>query len=198
MIEFTPPAKSYSGYIFDCDGTLADTMPIHLESWQLALQAAGAPFLLDGKRLMSVAGMSILETIDHWNETHRTKIDVATIKRVKDAHFPKNLHRIRPIEPVVAFARACAGRGARVSVASGGGRANVLKTLELIGVNDLFPVVVAAEDVPKTKPEPDLFLEAARRMGVDPADCLVIEDSPLGIEAANRAGMDSILIPPTV
>jgi HAD superfamily hydrolase (TIGR01509 family) len=195
MIKFTAPSRLYKGYIFDCDGTLADSMPLHLDAWRKGLAAAGGPFDLDGEAFMSVAGMALRQTIDHWNETHSVQIDADTVMRVKNDHFESHRHTIQPIQPVVDFARSCKSAGAAVSVASGGNRVDVLDTLEKIGLPDFFPVITTADDVEHSKPAPDLFILAAERMGIAHSDCLVIEDSQLGVEAANACGMDSILIP---
>lgn len=196
-IIFERPQKTYKGYIFDCDGTLADSMPLHLEAWNAGLRAAQAPFVLDSKGFMNVAGMAMQQTIDHWNEEHATKIDIAVVMAAKTQHFRAHQdERIKPIEPVVAYAREMAEQGLPLSVASGGNRIDVNHTLELIGVADLFQVVVTADDVRIAKPAPDIFLLAAERMGVDPRGCVVFEDSDLGIQAAETAGMDWVRIPP--
>ncbi|MEX0332440.1 MAG: HAD family hydrolase [Puniceicoccaceae bacterium] len=195
MISFNAPEKPYKGYIFDCDGTLADSMPLHLRAWNAGLVAAQAPFHLDGKNFMSVAGMALRETVEHWNETHTLQIDPDVVIEAKNAYFEQHRHAIGPIEPVVDFARACHAAGAAVSVASGGTTDDVLFTLRNIGLGELFEVVVTADDVENAKPAPDLFLLAAKKMGVAPSDCLVLEDSLLGIEGAEKAGMESILIP---
>ena len=195
MIEFTPPTKRYRGYIFDCDGTLADSMPMHLQAWNHGLRTAKAPLQLDADSFMSVAGMALRQTIEHWNETHSLQIDADTVIAAKNAYFDEHQHEIQPIEPVVEFARSCQASGAAVSVASGGTRGDVLKTLAYIGLEGVFPVVITADDVTRAKPAPDLFLLAAERMGIPPEDCLVIEDSLLGVEAADVAGMDSVLVP---
>jgi len=192
---FEIPEKTYKGYIFDCDGTLADTMPLHLRAWNHGLKMANAPLQLDGKGFMSVAGMALQQTIDHWNETHRIKIDAEIVMREKNAYFQQHQPEIRAIAEVVAYARQCRESGAPVSVASGGERTDVLKTLNLIGLDGFFPVIVTADDVQRSKPAPDLFLLAAEKMGIAPSDCLVIEDSLLGVEAANAAGMESVLVP---
>jgi len=195
MIEFTPPSKHYKGYIFDCDGTLADSMPLHLRAWNHGLRSAEAPLQLNADSFMSVAGMALQQTIDHWNETHSLQIDAETVMAAKNAYFLEHQREILPIEPVVRFARECQARGAAISVASGGTRVDVGKTLDYIGLAGFFPVVVTADDVTRAKPAPDLFLLAAERMGIAPKDCLVIEDSLLGVEAADIAGMDSVLVP---
>jgi HAD superfamily hydrolase (TIGR01509 family) len=195
MFIFEKPEKTYAGYIFDCDGTLADSMPLHLRAWNHGLASAGAPLRIDSRAFMSVAGMALTETITHWNATHDLQIDGETAIREKGVYFREHQDEILPIEPVVAFAREVKAFGASVSVASGGTADNVIKTLDFIGLKDFFPVVVTADDVAKSKPAPDLFLLAAEKMGIPPEKCLVLEDSPLGIQAANIAGMDSILLP---
>jgi len=193
MLDF--PEKPYRGYIFDCDGTLADSMPLHLAAWNHALAESGAPLQIDGKAFMSVAGMAFRQTVEYWNEVHATKIDADQVVPLRNAFFETSMHTIRPIEPVTTFARQCHERGAAVAVASGGTHDHVLQTLEVIGMGGFFPVVVTAEDVERAKPAPDLFLLAARKLDLPPEDCLVLEDSPLGVQAANACGMDSLLIP---
>ena len=195
MVEFHSPQKAYKGYIFDCDGTLADSMPLHLLAWNAGLSAANAPFQLDGKGFMSVAGMALRHTVDHWNETHSLRIDADVVMEAKNTYYQGAMSGIQPIQPVVEFALACKAKGAAISVASGGGREDVEETLRIIGLGDVFPVVVTACDVERAKPAPDVFLLAAERMGIEPAHCLVIEDSLLGVEAAQLAGMESVLVP---
>lgn len=192
---FNPPEKRYRGYIFDCDGTLADSMPLHLRAWNHGLKMAQAPLQIDGKAFMSVAGMALQETIDHWNRTHSIKIDGDVVMREKSVYYAQHHQEVLPIPQVVDFVRACQASGAAISVASGGTREDVLATLRLIGLEGVFPVIVTAEDVTHAKPAPDLFILAAKRMGIPNSDCLVIEDSLLGIEAADTAGMDSVLVP---
>ncbi|MEX0321742.1 MAG: HAD family hydrolase [Puniceicoccaceae bacterium] len=195
MIIFNPPEKSYAGYIFDCDGTLANSMPLHLDAWNHGLAAANASLRIDGRNFMSVAGMALIQTIEHWNKTHSLQVDAEIVVEAKNSYFEAHRSTIQPITPVTDFARRCKLNGAAVSVASGGTRVDVLETLDSIGLGELFLVVVTAEDVKRAKPAPDLFLLAAEKMGIAPSDCLVIEDSPLGVEGAELAGMDSILIP---
>lgn len=195
MSVFVPPSQSYPAYIFDCDGTLVDTMPIHLRAWNFGLASSGSPLRIDGKGFMSVAGMSVRQTIEHWNRTHDLQIDAEAVIHAKDAYFAEHSKDVQPIPEVVAYAHACHQQGAALAVASGGIRSDVLRALSQVGLLDIFPVIVTAEDVALAKPAPDLFLLAARRLNVQPADCLVIEDSPLGIQAADLAGMDSVLVP---
>jgi HAD superfamily hydrolase (TIGR01549 family) len=172
--------------IFDCDGTLADTMPAHYQAWLEILRPHGIAFPED--RFYSMGGMptgKILERL--FSEVGRLP-DIEALTRQKEAAFMEKLDEIRPVEKVVEVARRARGT-TPMAVASGGHRHMVELTLRQIGILDWFPVLVAAEDTTRHKPEPDVFLEAARRLGVAPTECTVYEDTDLGIEAAQRAGM---------
>jgi len=191
---FTLPARQYSAFIFDCDGTLADTMPLHHRAWTHALRKHGAEFEFGWSLFMSRAGKTIELTVQELNQQFGLKLDPALVAADQRAHFDNLAPGVLALHSVVAFARERAAAGFPVSVASGGDLVTVRRTLATIGVSDLFPVVVTAEDVAHGKPAPDLFLLAAQRMGAEPTDCLVFEDSLLGIEAASRAGMGSVLV----
>ena len=195
MFDFKRPSRDYAGYIFDCDGTLADSMPLHFRAWNHGLEEGGARHRLDPHGFMTVAGMALAQTVEHWTREYGEKINLEAVVTAKNEYFEKHRGDIVPIEPVVAFAADLKAAGKPISVASGGRRDDVLWTLRHIGADHLFDIVVTADDVSTAKPAPDLFLLAAKRMGVAPAQCYVIEDSDLGIEAADRAGMDSIRIP---
>lgn len=190
---FELPTREYAGYIFDCDGTLADSMPLHHAAWRAALQAHAAPFDFTWELFFRRAGKTLERTVEELNMEFQLTLEPALVAARQRSEYARLMLGIRPLEPVVAFLRQVA-RAKPVSVASGGDAATVRRTLELIGILDLFPVVVTAADVVHGKPAPDLFLLAAARMGVPPAECLVFEDSLLGIEAATRAGMASVLV----
>ena len=143
---------------------------------------------------MSRAGKRIELTVLELNAQFGLAMDPTRVAADQRAHYDALAPGVLALEEVVAFARARAAAGLPVSVASGGDAPTVRQTLRTIGVTDLFPVVVTAEEVAHGKPAPDLFLLAAQRMGVAPHDCLVFEDSPLGILAAERAGMGAVLV----
>lgn len=119
------------------------------------------------------------------------QIDVEQLSHEKELLFQEMLHLVRPIEPVVEVARQHRGK-LPMAVATGAVRPICEKILRQIGVPDLFDTIVSSEDVARHKPAPDVFLEAARRLGVEPARCRVYEDTDPGIEAARQAGMEYI------
>jgi beta-phosphoglucomutase-like phosphatase (HAD superfamily) len=191
--EFELPPGDFGGFIFDCDGTLADSMPLYHRAWQRALASHGATFEFTWEIFMSRAGMSTALTVDGLNATFGTSLEAELVEAVQRAEYLTLIDTVRPIDAIVAVARAYHGK-LPMSVASGGPRPLVERTLELIGVSELFPVVVVAADVPRGKPEPDIFLLAAKKMGVSPERCLVFEDGAPGILAAERAGMQAVLV----
>lgn len=192
-MRFRPPERPFSGCIFDCDGTLADTMPLHFEAWRAALRAHAAPFEFTWPLFMKRAGMTQERTVEELNLEFGTALPARTVAELQHAEFRARIHQIGPIPEVVDYARQAALRHP-VAVASGGERHAVLETLERIGVAELFRVVVVAADVARGKPAPDLFLLAAERLGVPPEQCVVFEDAELGLEAARAAGMHPVLV----
>jgi len=191
---FSLPTRAYSAFIFDCDGTLANSMPLHQAAWIAALRQHGATLDFSWELFMSRAGKTIELTVAELNAEFGLTLDPALVSAAQRAEYDALAVGVKPLDEVVAFARERARAGFPVSVASGGDAATVQRTLRTIGVSDLFPIVVTAEEVAHGKPAPDLFLLAAERMGVAPAECLVFEDSLLGITAAERAGMGAVLV----
>jgi HAD superfamily hydrolase (TIGR01509 family) len=172
--------------IFDCDGTLTDSMPVHFLCWQKTMRACGIEFAED--RFYALGGMPSDKIVELLSVEAGLALDCAAVAAQKEQAFLETLHLLEPIAAVVDIARQ--NRGVRkMAVASGGFRHVIEKQLRQVGIYDWFDALVTAEDTPRHKPEPDVFLEAARRLGVPPADCLVYEDSDLGVEAARRAGM---------
>jgi len=190
---FDPPERQYSGFIFDCDGTLADSMPLHHVAWKRALAAAGASFDFHWELFVRRAGKTLEVTVEELNAEFGLSMDPDAVAAQQRSEYDRLFPELRPIEPVVDFLRGIAGRYP-ASVASGADPTTVRRTLDLLGISDLFACVVTSFEVPQGKPAPDLFLLAAAKMGVPASECLVFEDSPLGIEAAQRAGMGWVLV----
>ena len=202
MTEKTPsafplelPAGDFAAYIFDCDGTLADTMPTHYKAWLSALGPHADKF--PEAMFYELGGVPTARIVELLNERHELTLPVDDIVAHKEHLFLEMSHEIAAIEPVVALARSYAGVKP-LAVASGGHRRIVMNTLRALGIADLFQTVVTSEDYRRGKPAPDPFLEAALRLGVAPEQCLVFEDTSTGVAAAKAAGMQFVLVPPPV
>ena len=191
-MEIVLPEGDFEGYIFDCDGTLADTMPLHYKAWTAALGEHAD--ILPEALFYQFAGMPTEKIVEILNERHGLSLSPAETARNKEEIYIRTIPQILPIEPVVALVNQFHG-SKRMAVASGGYRAIVLQTLDALGIRDKFDAIVGAEDCRRGKPAPDPFLEAARRMDVPPEKCLVFEDAQTGIEAAKAAGMQWVFIP---
>ena len=184
--------EPFQALIFDCDGTLVNTAPAHYAAVQQAITPQGHTMPLDW--YMARAGLTPDALLDALEAeapalgNPATALDRATIFAQYNALFQESLHHLREVEAVASLARAWHGR-VPMAVASNGRRRNVEASLGATGLLGIFDVLVAAEDVRVGKPEPDVFLEAARRMGVEPGVCVVLEDSDEGLTAARRAGM---------
>jgi HAD superfamily hydrolase (TIGR01509 family) len=187
------PDGDFGAYIFDCDGTLADTMPLHYKAWCAVLREHEADF--PEALFYELGGMPTDKIVELLNDRHGSSMPPAETAKKKEALFLSMLAEIEPIEPVVAIVREVSGR-LPMAVASGGHREVVRRTLRALGLLEKFSAVVCAEDYERGKPFPDPFLVAAERLGVEPARCLVFEDTALGEEAARAAGMTSVLVPP--
>lgn len=188
------PPGDFAGFIFDCDGTLIDSMPLHWHAWRVALQEQQAPFDFTEEMHHAFAGQSIPETVAVCNARYGCRIDPARVEIARTQYFFSHLDELRVVEPVVDFARAQFGR-LPLAVASGSDRNIVVRELAHLGLIDLFPVIVTADDVARSKPAPDLFLLAAQQLGVPPSSCLVFEDGHNGLRAAEAAGMPWVYVP---
>jgi beta-phosphoglucomutase family hydrolase len=175
--------------IFDCDGTLVDTMPAHYEAWVATLSRYGISFPED--QFYAWGGWPTRKVAEALLRQAGVPLDPEQLAREKEAAFERGAHLVRPIEPVVRVAREHRGRRP-LAVATGGVRHVVEPVLARLGLLDWFETIVTSDDVTRYKPEPDVYLEAARRLGVPPAGCLVYEDTEPGLEAARRAGMSCI------
>lgn len=182
-IEINPKAK---GLIFDLDGTLADTMPIHYIAWKNAAANYGIDFTVE--LFGGLAGIPLYPTVDKLNELFGTSIDPKIMGDLKEAEYELNMHLTPEIKVVTDIVRKY-HRQIPMAVGTGGSRRIALKTLDTIGLTGFFDILVCSEDVTQFKPHPETFLKCAGLMGVDPKDCEVFEDGVLGIQAAKTAGM---------
>jgi len=189
------PAGSFRAYLFDCDGTIADSMPLHYIAWKTALAEWNCAF--DEKLFYSWGGKPVDEIISTLNRRNGLNMPVEAVGRRKEDLYYELLPRLKPIPEVLEHIEAQHGR-IPLAVVSGSTRSSVVRSLTVLHLLDKFDTIVGAEDYKNGKPDPDAFLVAAARLGVAPRDCLVFEDTDLGIQAATAAGMASVRVPAPV
>ena len=177
------------GLVFDCDGTLADTMPLHWHAWQMVTQRHGLHFPED--RFYSLGGVPARDILKLLAEEQGRSLDHIAIAHEKEETYLASLLHIQPIDAVVDIARANHGK-VPMAVASGGTEKIINLVLGKLNIRQLFDAVVTSEMVKNQKPAPDIFLEAARRIGVEPKFCRAYEDTDLGMTAIRSAGMEAV------
>lgn len=181
------------GVIFDMDGVLVDSGRAHHESWRRLAAELGRPDVSESQ-FNALFGSRSAEIIAAWFDERRPDL----VKRLDDRKEEIYRNLIRGNLPEMPGARlliqSLHRTGARVAVGSSGPPENVALVCAEMGLHPILSAVVTGFDVDRGKPDPQVFLIAAERMGVEPSRCVVIEDAPLGIEAARRAGMKSIAL----
>jgi beta-phosphoglucomutase-like phosphatase (HAD superfamily) len=186
------PAGTFRAYLFDCDGTIVDSMPLHYIAWKTALAEWSCTF--DEGLFYSWGGKPVDEIISTLNAMQGLSMPVAVVAKRKEGLYYNLLPQLKAIPEVLEHIEAQHGR-IPFAVVSGGHVSSVTRSLTTVNLLDRFETIVGAEDYVNSKPAPDGFLLAAERLGVEPRDCLVFEDTELGIEAATSAGMASVRVP---
>lgn len=177
------------GLIFDCDGTLADTMPLHWHAWQIVTQRHNLHFPED--RFYAFGGVPSRDILKLLAEEQGRSLDHIAVAHEKEEAYLPMMTRIEPIHAVVEIAEANHGK-IPMAVASGGTRKIISLVLDHLKIRHLFAAVVTSEMVKNQKPAPDIFLEAARLIGVNPKFCRGYEDTDLGLTAIRAAGMEAV------
>jgi HAD superfamily hydrolase (TIGR01509 family) len=186
------PAGTFRAYLFDCDGTVVDSMPLHYIAWKTSLAEYNCVY--EEKLFYSWGGRPIREIIGLLNTMHGLDMPVNEVAEKKEDIYLSLLPQLKGIPEVIEHIDAQHGR-IPFAVVSGSRRNSVVGSLSALGLLDKFETLVCAEDYKRGKPAPDAFLLAAERLGVAPSECLVFEDTDLGIEAATAAGMQSVKVP---
>ena len=196
IMQLDIPAGEFAGYIFDLDGTLIDTMPLHYRAWDAALRHHGLAEALNEDLFYSLGGVPTVRVAELLGAHYRLTLNPHEVEITKERMFLERLSTVGHIEPVVAFARRVALTHP-IAIATGGQREIALPALKAAGLQDLFSIVVTPRDVGpgRGKPAPDMFLLAAEKMGVAAERCLVFEDAEPGIRAAQAAGMAVVRVP---
>jgi beta-phosphoglucomutase family hydrolase len=182
-------ARMIRGLIFDCDGTLADTMPLHWQAWQSVCQEHGVRF--EEERFYAWGGIGSIKIFQTLKDEQGLDIDPVELSRQKEEAFFPFVAGVKPIEPVIRVAREHRGQ-IPMAVATGGKRRNCEAVLRSLGVLDWFDAIVTSEDVKNQKPHPEIFLSAAEQIGIPPEECRGYEDTDLGMQAVRAAGMDAV------
>jgi len=186
------PTGPFRAYLFDCDGTIVDSMPLHYTAWKQALGEWGCT--LDEDLFYSWGGKPPVEIITALNQMRGLNMPVEAVAHRKESIYFSLLHDLKPVPEVLEQILAQHGQ-IPFAVVSGSTRESIIKSLTAVGLLDRFPVLIGSEDYARSKPAPDAFLAGAARLGVAPQGCLVFEDTDLGIQAATAAGMSSVRIP---
>ncbi len=185
----TDKSTVLQGIIFDCDGTLADTMPLHWRAWQVIARRHKLHFPED--RFYALGGVPSRDILKMLGDEQGVVLDALAVAREKEDEYLPLIAQVEPINAIVGVAREHYGK-IPLAVASGGVRQIIEQVLNHLGIRDLFATVVTSEDVMKQKPAPDIFLEAARRIGAPPQFCRAYEDTDLGLQAIRAAGMEAV------
>lgn len=186
------PEGEFRAYLFDMDGTIADSMPVHFRSWTKAVEEQGATFPID--LFYAWGGLTLPRTVELLNEKFGYTMHPQQVSKRKEELYLSMIHEVQPIRSVVAHIEAQHGK-IPFAVVSGSPRASIDQTLTLLGLHDYFQAIVSPEDYTHGKPNPEPFLTAAAKLGVAPKDCLVFEDADAGIAAAEAAGMQWVRVP---
>jgi len=192
-MKLTLPPGPFSAYLFDCDGTIADSMPLHYVAWKQALQQWNCDFAEE--LFYAWGGTPIAEIIATLNREQGLAMPVETVARLKEDLYLEQLPQLKAVPEVLEHIEAQHGR-IPFAVVSGSTRESVDASLKSLNLLDRFDTLVCAGDYRKAKPDPEAFLLAAARLGVEPETCLVFEDTEMGVQAARAAGMAWVKIPP--
>jgi HAD superfamily hydrolase (TIGR01509 family) len=192
-VKLKLPPGNFKAYLFDCDGTIVDSMPLHYIAWKQALAEWNGTF--DEPLFYSLGGTPTTEIVSLLNKMQGLNMPVEEVAIRKEHLYLERLSQVKAIPEVVQHIEAQYGR-IPFAVVSGNIRESVSASLRFVNLLDKFEVLVCAGDYQKGKPDPESFLLAAAKLGIAPGACLVFEDGDMGIQAAGTAGMASVKIPP--
>jgi beta-phosphoglucomutase-like phosphatase (HAD superfamily) len=187
------PNAEFSAFLFDCDGTIVDSMPLHYAAWSKAL--AEWKCELSEKLFYAWGGMPIVEIISKLNERQRLKMPGNEVSRRKEELYLESVSQLKAVPEVLQCIESNFGR-IPFAVVSGSTRDSVVASLSTLNLLDRFDILVCAGEYANSKPDPEAFLLAAEKLRVAPNSCLVFEDTEMGIQAATAAGMAYVKIPP--
>jgi beta-phosphoglucomutase family hydrolase len=186
------PSGPFRAYLFDCDGTITDSMPLHYVAWSKALAKHNCQF--SEELFYAWGGVSVAEVVERLNKMHHLNMSPEEVSTTKEGFFVQSLPQLKAIPAVVEQIELNHGK-IPLGVVSGSTRESVTGSLAALNLLDRFDILVCAGEYKKGKPDPEAFLQAAAKLNVPPESCLVFEDADLGIQAATAAGMAWVKIP---
>jgi len=190
-MTLTLPDQPFRAYLFDCDGTIVDSMPLHYLAWCEALADWGCAFAED--LFYAWGGRPAAEIVAALNQQHGLAMPIEQVTARREALYVANLFQLQVVPEVLEQIEISHGR-IPFAVVSGSTRESVTASLQALHLLDRFDTLVCAGDYQRAKPDPEPFLIAAERLGVAPRDCLVFEDTEIGIQSATAAGMASVKV----
>jgi HAD superfamily hydrolase (TIGR01509 family) len=182
-LEIHPQAKAL---IFDLDGTLSDSLPVHIASWHVVCQKLNCTF--DERIIVEMTGAPTISFAERIKKEQSIAVDPEQIVKMKQQEFRRNIHLIKPHDAVINLMKSAYGK-IPLAVGTGASRLSAMLQLQELGIDHFFDTIVTADDVTSHKPEPDTFLQCALNLNVEPKHCQVFEDGELGMTAALKAGM---------
>ncbi|MFM4931020.1 MULTISPECIES: HAD family phosphatase [Aeromonas] len=183
--------EQYDALIFDMDGTLVDSMPRHLDAWEATSAEFGLPF--DRAQLNEYGGIPTRKIVAILAEQHGLDIDAEAFTRRKVALYMEHIQQVSVFPAMWELVRRCHGK-VPMGIGTGSPRIQAESILKSTGLDAYIQVVVSADDVVNHKPHPDTFLQVAEQLGANPANCLVFEDTQIGLQAGRAAGMETVLV----
>lgn len=180
--------------IFDLDGVIVDTAIYHYRAWKKLANELGFDFThLQNEQLKGISRLDSLELVLQWGKVNKTAEEKAELARRKNEWYVEMIDKMTPSEILPGVQKLIAElKNQRIKLALGSASRNSSLILKRTGTADFFDVVVDGNSVSRSKPDPQVFLQCAEFLGVEPANCLVLEDAVAGVEAAHRAGMKAL------
>ena len=181
-------------FIFDMDGTMIDSMPWHARSWVEFAERHGV--MLDVSEILArTTGRTGTESMRQLFERALSDEECQAMVHEKEEIYRALFHdNFTEVAGFTAFAKAAVARGLKVAVGTAGDKHNIEFAMSRLKMDPLPLAIVGGDEGFAGKPTPEIFLEAARRIGVAPERCIVFEDAPFGIEAARRGGMRAVAV----
>ncbi|HGY5238885.1 TPA: HAD family hydrolase [Aeromonas salmonicida subsp. pectinolytica] len=183
--------SGFQGLVFDLDGTLVDSMPLHLAAWEHTSREFG--FRFDADWFYELGGMPSRKIALLVAEQQQSALDPVVVTRCKTEHYVANLHKVAVFPAMLELVQRYHGQ-IPMGIGTGSPRINAQAVLRNTGLDRYFSVVVTADDVELHKPHPDTFLLVASRLGLEPTTCLVFEDTGIGVQAGQAAGMQTCMV----